>query len=59
MLPQIAPVSEQAAMETSLIHEYLVQFWEKKREKKAPSAESIGVDLTSLCLVLVFVGIVC
>lgn len=54
------PSSEQAAMETNLIHEHLVQFLgKKKEEKKAPSAESIGVDLTSLCLVLVCVGIVC
>lgn len=43
--------SEQAATETSVISDYLVQFWGVmhtqvggKKRKKAPSAESIGVD---------------
>lgn len=31
---KVAPISEQAAMETSLIREYLVQFLGKKRGKK-------------------------
>lgn len=30
---KVAPISEQAAMETSLIREYLVQFLGKKEEK--------------------------
>lgn len=54
---KVAPVSEQAAMEASLIHEYLVQFLGKKDIKK-PHQLKVLV-LTSLCLVLVCVGIVC
>lgn len=48
---------EQAAMETNLVHGYLVQFL-GKRGKKNPHQLKVLV-LTSLCLVLVRVGIVC
>lgn len=55
MLPEMlscsAHISEQAAMETSIINDDLVQFLgvvhtenKKKKRKKSPSAESVGVD---------------
>lgn len=47
MVSRSANISEQAAMETSQISDYLVQFLgvvHTVKRKKAPSAESIGVD---------------
>lgn len=49
MLSRSADISEQAAMETSVINDDLVQFLgvvptENKKGRKSPSAESVGVD---------------
>lgn len=48
MLSRSADISEQAAMETSVINDDLVQFLgvghTENKGRKPPSAESVGVD---------------